>query len=70
MGFCTDIHVPQWMNPTDFGELLTFYLLPPAGLFDFMNFGRHIVVILVITSLALVFRPAVPNNSLQSSKHG
>ena len=29
MNFCTDIHVPQMMKPTDFGDPLTFYLVPP-----------------------------------------
>lgn len=31
MKFSTDVHVPQRMNPTDFGDDLTFHLAPPAG---------------------------------------
>lgn len=29
--FWTVIHGPQRMNPVDFGEPLTFALVPPAG---------------------------------------
>ncbi len=29
--FCTDVHGSQRMNPTDFGDPLTFSLAPPAG---------------------------------------
>lgn len=31
MKFCTDIHGPQRVKPTDFGDPLTIPLAPPAG---------------------------------------
>ncbi len=31
MKFCTGIHGPQRMNPTDLGDSLTFHVAPPAG---------------------------------------
>ncbi len=31
MKFSTDVHGPQRMSPTDFGDLLTCPLAPPAG---------------------------------------
>lgn len=31
MKFWTDIHGPQRMNATNFGDPLAFHLMPPAG---------------------------------------
>ncbi len=31
MTFCTYIHVPQRMNPDDFGDHLTFQLVPTSN---------------------------------------
>ncbi len=31
MKFSTDIHDPQRMNSNDFGDPLTFFIVPPAG---------------------------------------
>lgn len=31
MKFCTDIHGPQWLNPPDFDDPLSFPVASPAG---------------------------------------
>ncbi len=38
MKFLTDIHGPQWMNPTDFGDPLTLY---PYTLYPYTLTARY-----------------------------